>query len=148
MTRQLSRADEYLICKVRGHEADYGDEVKFIPGKDTCVYCGTIFWEERVLHEEGAPEPTKVPGKPENGYWHAVDCDKKGTVNVYHFSDCEGGEKCALFQYLSKPGGMEKHIKRGNEYTVTKNKTGGFVFKISGKVEGNRSLKRRVEESD
>lgn len=67
--------------------------------------------------------------RPKGEFWHGADCDKTtGKMHVYHFSDCAGGEKCELFKYLSQPGGAEKHMKRGWEYTVTKDDKGGFNF--------------------
>lgn len=61
-------------------------------------------------------------------YIHGVDCDKKGVINVYHFSDCASGEKCELFQYMNTEGNAEKHLKRGWGYTVTRDRLGAFIF--------------------
>lgn len=67
-------------------------------------------------------------------YWHGVDCRKR-KINVYHFSDCEGGEDCALFKYLSIEGNPEKHLKNGYEFDVSKNDKGDFVFSDGRKLE-------------
>lgn len=64
-------------------------------------------------------------------YMHGVDVDSKGTVNVYHFSDCEGGNDCALFKFLEAD--MDNHLQRPKkgvtDYWVEKNAAGKFQFK-------------------
>ena len=74
-------------------------------------------------------------------FYHWVDCDKKGVVNVYHVSDCAGGEDCELFRYLSEGQNMEKHLKRGTEYEVIKDlKTGEFDFSRMNET-GSKTVK-------
>lgn len=54
------RADAYLICKQRGHAPDFG---AYISGKEKCLWCGTIYWTEEVLHEENIPAPRRATRK-------------------------------------------------------------------------------------
>ena len=63
-------------------------------------------------------------------YMHGVDVSSKGVVNVYHFSDCEGGEDCALFKHIEANETPELvRPKSGTQdYWVTKDKAGKFVF--------------------
>lgn len=91
------------------------------------------------------PTPDEKPRDPRD-FYHWVDCDKKGVVNVYHVSDCEQGEDCELFKYLSAPGTMEKHLKRGNEYEVIKDKSGQFEFSQTNKT-GTDIIKTTKRES-
>jgi hypothetical protein len=60
----MSKYEEYLICKVRGHNPDpnrgstmnasYNAVPTYI-----CVYCGTTYWTTTTTeeHEENAPTP-------------------------------------------------------------------------------------------
>jgi len=97
----------------------------------------TIFEEntlgERRLVEQktlsiSKPSSDQITKSNPAGYMHGVECSRKGKVTVFHFSDCEGGEKCALFKYLAEDGVPEKHLSRGYEYWVKRDDTGAFVF--------------------
>jgi hypothetical protein len=108
--------------------------------------------KQQVAASQVAKEhPTLFPAEPEKkadnfDFYHWVDCDKKGVVNVYHVSDCEKGEDCELFRYLSAPGTMEKHLKRGHEYEVIKDKAGQFEFSQTNKT-GTDIIKSTKRES-
>ena len=97
------------------------DTTKFDAAKRIAALYGT----------EAQPEPAPFD---KTEFYHWVDSTAKGVVHVYHASDCEGGEDCRLFQYLSQGDTMEQHLKRGHEYTVTQDVSGSFIFKQSGKI--------------
>jgi hypothetical protein len=96
----------------------------------------------------GDDHPELVEEKPRNPaeFYHWVDCNKKGIVNVYHVSDCAGGEDCELFRYLSDGKNMEKHLKRGHEYEVIKAKGGGYEFSQTGET-GTYTIKNTKREA-
>lgn len=84
--------------------------------------------DHRTLTVVGSPSTPIIKATKDTEYMHGVDCDKKGEINVYHFSDCEGGEACSLFKYLSQDGVPEKHLSKGYEYWVKRNAKGEFEF--------------------
>lgn len=54
MNDGLSLYEQYLICQQRGHRADWNSKEAVRP-KEQCIYCLTIYWEER--REENIPMP-------------------------------------------------------------------------------------------
>lgn len=64
--KERSLAEEYLICKQRGHEEDYDAPSIEIAGqsgyKHQCVYCKCYFWNEDVLHEDNVPKFSELKG--------------------------------------------------------------------------------------
>lgn len=60
----MSEYEEYLICKVRGHEADtmpggVSYAIQGLPTLYTCKYCGSTFWTTTTVehHKKNTPAP-------------------------------------------------------------------------------------------
>ena len=64
--KKLTKAEQYLICKQRGHDPDHDAETPLDEHgepdyhRDVCKWCGTVYWEETIEHETNTPEPTKI----------------------------------------------------------------------------------------
>jgi hypothetical protein len=52
--REKRRYDEYLICQQRGHSESPYQTMGMYP-KHMCRFCGTLYWEETITREAGAP---------------------------------------------------------------------------------------------
>lgn len=66
----MGKYEEYLICKVRGHNPDplrgatMNAVFNAVP-RYVCVHCGTDFWTttETIEHEANAPKPLEEKSK-------------------------------------------------------------------------------------
>lgn len=94
-----------------------------------------VLYESNEIIQNQVEEDEWIPdGK--NGFYHGVYQDDSGEWNVAHFSECEGGENCRLFKYLSDPD-RAHYTLPGYEYTVTEVK-GAFYFEAK-KLEDEES---------
>lgn len=92
---------------------------------------GIISTDEKTKNPELAAIESAGLTNMKGDYMHGVDVSSKGVVNVYHFSDCEGGEDCKLFKFIEANETPElKRPKSGTQdYWVTKDAAGKFIFK-------------------
>lgn len=55
-TDPAERWAAYLVCRQRGHSADWAITQGWGPTRNVCKYCGTEYWMETAGHEANAPE--------------------------------------------------------------------------------------------
>ena len=61
------RLTEYRQCQKRGHLAKRYITPGMGPTKGICHYCGVLFWEETVSHEENIPPEALVDTTQQEG---------------------------------------------------------------------------------
>lgn len=89
------------------------------------------------------PSDTGATRRTGRNNLHWVDCDKNGKVDVYHVTDCQGGESCKLIKYLDDDKNpLDKHLKRGRQYEAWYEKS-QWTFDDVGESEDIRATKRK-----
>lgn len=104
----------------------------------------TITLEQAVTAIDDVYRPKTVSSPRQKGRnnLHWVDCSKNGKIDVYHVTDCQGGESCRLTQYLNdEKNPIDKHIKRGRQYEAWYEKS-QWTFDDVGESEDIRAAKK------